>query len=465
MRLQHQMIIVALIAVGAAVLSAGVALRSVSEMRQAMDEHEAVHPGLTRLMDLNALTQQYFDRPTERIAQQWRVSYDALKKAELESFFGADQSDELKRFRQAMDAMGDTFEEAKTLLGTSAAGAAETSYLRRLKSRFQLHSRSVARGVLTASERTLHHVSETAQSQQSVLLTVALATSITALVVAVVVVHRATRKLSLSLANVATAATQIATTTEEHRRIAAQQAAAVNETSTTMEQLNVSSSQSREQADGISATVEELMTQAARSHERIDLMVEGMTRLRDEVTAISDRTRVMADQIAQIESVAVGVGEIAGQTNMLALNAAVEAARAGEQGRGFNVVAQEIRKLADQSRHSAERIRALANESQKISDDTVAVTATGMSTLDDALPTVDEATNTFRGFLDAYESIVDRIKQITLNIQQQAGAIDGVVSAMDDLNGGARETAASLDQTFVGIEQVKTEADNSRRML
>ncbi|MGD8188633.1 methyl-accepting chemotaxis protein [Brevibacillus ginsengisoli] len=105
----------------------------------------------------------------------------------------------------------------------------------------------------------------------------------------------------------------------------------------------------RTSATELSATVEEM---TATTHEVSVSSTDMANRLQD----LLSESETMIRDIQEIHSVLAFVQEVASQSHMLGLNAAIEAARAGEQGRGFSVVANEIRKMAEQSKGSAKNI-------------------------------------------------------------------------------------------------------------
>ncbi|NLP44044.1 MAG: methyl-accepting chemotaxis protein [Peptococcaceae bacterium] len=101
---------------------------------------------------------------------------------------------------------------------------------------------------------------------------------------------------------------------------------------------------------GVSAAMQEISaTSAEINHNQASLHKEF------------ENVKKLTDDINQVMGF---IREIADQTNMLGLNAAIEAARAGEAGRGFSVVAEEIRKLSEESKRTVQKIKELTSNIQ-----------------------------------------------------------------------------------------------------
>jgi methyl-accepting chemotaxis protein len=141
----------------------------------------------------------------------------------------------------------------------------------------------------------------------------------------------------------------------------------------------------------------------------------------------------------------IGVIEgISFQTNILALNAAVEAARAGEQGRGFAVVAEEVRALARRSAEAAKEIKGL------ISDSAASVSA-GVRLVHDAGQVITDVTA-------SVEDVNGLIGVIALASREQANGVEGINSALSQLQGATQSNASAVQDAASAAVWLKEEA-------
>jgi methyl-accepting chemotaxis protein len=248
----------------------------------------------------------------------------------------------------------------------------------------------------------------------------------------------------------------IVVTVKQHEQIANQQATAVNETTTTVAELEASCRQSAEQAQSAVAAAQQALQLTENGTQAVGQTVEEMFAMEKRVEAIAQQIVDLSEQASQIGSISSLVSDLASQTNMLALNSSVEATRAGEHGKGFAIIAQEIRKLADQSQQSADKISLLISEIQKAINATVMVTEEGTKTMKAGVQIAKQAEQAFSGVEDAANSVVISNQQVSLNLKQQVSAMQQIIEAMNTLNKGAEETVTGLVQTRNGTEQLNT---------
>ena len=272
-------------------------------------------------------------------------------------------------------------------------------------------------------------------------------------------------RLTRTINTLASSSTQISATIEEQERIASQQAASVNETTTTMDELEASCRQAAEQAKAAVTAAQQALGLVQGGTQAVEETLEGMFTLEKKVGAIAEQILYLSEQADQIGSISQLVSDLANKTNILALNSSVEAARAGEHGKGFSVVANEIRKLADQSEKSAEKINALVSEIQSAINSTVMVTDEGTKTVAAGVQVTRKTNQAFAGVADAVNKVVLNNQQISLNLKQQVDAMQQIVEAMETINKGAKETASGISQTKSGTEQLNEAALVLKRIV
>ena len=196
---------------------------------------------------------------------------------------------------------------------------------------------------------------------------------------------------------------------------------------------------------------------------QVDHAVSLMNHIQDEVGKTGKMIDILGQKSRQIGQIVEVITNIAGQTNLLALNAAIEAARAGEQGRGFAVVADEVRKLAEQSQTAAKEIAEIIGAIQS-------ETAQAVQAMDKSGKEVTEGAQVVVASKVAFEGIYCDVKNMRQKVEaivvlvnkQQNGsvqveqAIKGIADSARVNSNSSQEVAAASEEQNASVQEIVT---------
>lgn len=302
-------------------------------------------------------------------------------------------------------------------------------------------------------------------------------------------VANAGQQLSAASEQTARAAQQIASTIQQIAKGASEQASCLQETSSGVENLSAAIEQvatgSREQASDVGeagGTIKKVSTaianvsanaragneewektaeSAAEGARKVHETVEGMSKIKKAMDAVSARVSDLGDTSEEIGEIVATIDDIAAQTNLLALNAAIEAARAGEQGRGFAVVADEVRKLAERSSVATKEIAALVGGIQARVGEAVGAMKEGGKDVELGYKLAADAGMALDDILSRSQTVGKQVGQISRAAQELEELSSGMVEAIDRISRIVEQNAAATMQMTNGAGTVTKSVENT----
>ena len=266
-------------------------------------------------------------------------------------------------------------------------------------------------------------------------------------------VAAASQQLTASADQSTTAINQVAESIVNVAGACTEQFAEVENATTKAEELKAHMGTFSKTLQESSKEIDHTNDAAVAGNKAVKNAVHEMERIETSVTASADVISQLGEESEKIGKIVDAISNIADQTNLLALNAAIEAARAGEHGRGFAVVADEVRKLAEQSQTSAKEISNLIGSIQIKSQDAVLAMQEGVANVKTGADAVDDAGKTFETISNRITAVAKGSAQMAKIVEELVKSTDVITQSVEKINVKSREVASESETVSASGQQ------------
>ncbi|OCT15644.1 hypothetical protein A8709_16410 [Paenibacillus pectinilyticus] len=204
------------------------------------------------------------------------------------------------------------------------------------------------------------------------------------------------------------------------------------ETSSAMNEVAAGVQRIAETSSTVAEAANEAAVEARQGFEDMSLAVGQMSLIKHKVMETASTISELVDLSTKIDRMLDVITDISEQTRLLALNASIEAARAGEYGRGFQVVATEVRKLADQSSESAKQIVQLIAMVKSSSKSVVEKAQMEINEVEKGSLLIAKVGVVFESILNAVDQVAEQIQEVSAASEQISASTQEVSASMED---------------------------------
>lgn len=200
-------------------------------------------------------------------------------------------------------------------------------------------------------------------------------------------------------------------------------------------------------------------------YQSLSKVKDQMENINEKVDSTISIAKLLEKSSKEIGQISQMITEISAQTNLVALNASIEAARAGELGKGFSVVAEEVKKLAEQSEQFSKEIQFLIQQTRenvnKVSSSIASnkeEVSSGLIMVDETSAIFDQIINSTRRVGDYSKEVSVSIDSISVNSQSLIESTNEILEISQGMSNQTDQVASSSQEQLASIEEVSNAA-------
>jgi methyl-accepting chemotaxis protein len=267
-------------------------------------------------------------------------------------------------------------------------------------------------------------------------------------------IHEIISTVQINAQGVSTASTQLSSTADNLFKGSNEQKLQTEQVASAMSEMSQSIIDVVRNAEESSKASINASDIAGKGRDVVEKTVAGMKKIASTVQETSETVEKLGASSAEIGDILNVINDIAAQTNLLALNAAIEAARAGEHGRGFAVVADEVRKLADNTAEATHKISEMVATIQQDTEKSVNSMNAGRAEVENGVQLAEEAMKALEMIVDTSGMAANIVKMITQATGEQSSTTDLVSENMETILNVTQQSVAATNEIKMSSEEL-----------